>query len=322
MDECRRSKLWWFWVVGCATLAWTSGAPIDSSDGCVTYNIQEYHVHGRDGDDIETRALQQPLKRPPTLGLDGAGGFVRREQLYREKTKWLRRIDELQSELIAAKMERLGHMDRSSDTPISRTSQRLHDQPENDVSKPDVLPAGKIKPDISRNVNPIPEDAAHRHGNPDNDNDLAAADVRRFMTDMSLSMKQVQKELKSVKSRNSRLQRTTKRLVGSQRKLHKEYLRSQERLQRLQAFQRSEMARIKWRLGNETNSCEGAVASLRRQVDCMNHPGDGSCTGGVDGRSGHRTGSYGSSSRRGASPPPGVTVRPTPSGTKTDDNDR
>ena len=320
MDECRRArcKLWWFWIVGCATLAWTSGAPIESSDGCVTYNIQAYHVHGVDGEDIETGALQQPLKRPPTLGLgSSAGRFVRREQLYREKTKWLRRIDELQSELIAAKMERLGHMDRISDTPISRTSQRLQDQPENDVSKPDVLPAGKIKPDISRNVDPIPEDAAH-HGNPDND--LASADVRRFMTDMSLSMKQVQKELKNVKSRNSRLQRTTKRLVGSQRKLHKEYLRSQERLQRLQAFQRSEMARIKWRLGNETNSCEGAVASLRRHVDCMNDPG--SCSGGVDGRSGHRTGSDGYSSRRGASPPPGVTVRPTPSGTKTDDNDR
>ena len=320
MDECRRSQLWRVWVVGCAMLAWTSGAPFDATgdtNGCVTYNIQEYHVHGMEGDDIETGALQQPLKRPPTLGLGStAGGFVRREQLYREKTKWLRRIDELQSELIAAKMERLGHMDRSSDTPITRTSQRLQDQPENDVSKPDVVAAGKIKPDISRNVDPIPEDAAH-HGNPDND--LAAADVRRFMTDMSLSMKQVQKELKSFKSRNSRLQRTTKRLVGSQRKLHKEYLRSQERLQRLQAFQRSEMARIKWRLGNDTNSCEGAVASLRRQVDCMNDPGDGSCTGGVDGRSGHRTGSDGYSSRRGA---PGVTVRPTPSGTKTDDNDR
>ncbi|KAI0229671.1 hypothetical protein LSAT2_019937 [Lamellibrachia satsuma] len=322
---------WWrWWVVGCVALGLTSGATLattDDTDRCVTtYKIQEYHVHSGDtGVDVETGSLP-PLKRPPTLGLGGGGGVVRREQLYREKSKWLKRIDELQSELIAEKMKRLGQLDRMMESPVATEAssrQRLQDRPTNDVSKQDGPAPGKVKPVTPCPVVPRPERT------PQGNNAAEDVDVRRFMTDIRLTMQQVQKELRNVKSKNTRLHRTYKRLAGSHRQLHKEYLRSQERLKRLQAFQRTEMAKIMWQIGNETNRCDGAVAALRRQVVCLDDLSAGSCTGAADGRTDKRTGSGRSTTadnRPGdvvaMSHPPSVTVRPPPGGRKTDETER
>ena len=302
-------------VVGLATLGLASGAALEvagDEDRCVTtYNIQEYHVHvANNGEVGPTTGGVTSLKRPPTLAVGGAGGFVRREQLYREKSKWLRRIDQLQSELIAEKMKRLGQMDRISvATPSGGTQsspQRLRDQPANDVSKQDRLAPGKIKPETTAEPRTVPPEV----------------DVMRFMTDIRLTMRQVLRELKAVKSKNTRLYRTYKRLAGSHRQLHKEYLRSQERLQRLQAFHRSEIARIRWQVGNGTDKCEGAVAALRRQVACISDPADRGCTRTADRGSAPTPADSPRSDGNASAAGPAVTVRPTPSDGKTDSTER
>ena len=317
----RGSEPWWRWmwvVVGLATLGLASGATLEAAsdeDRCVTtYNIQEYHVHvAKNGEEDQTTGGVTSLKKPPTLAVGvggGVGGFVRREQLYREKSKWLRRIDKLQSQLIAEKMKRLGQMDRISvATPSGGTQsspQRLRDQPANDVSKQDRLAPGKIKPETTAESRTVPPEV----------------DVMRFMTDIRLTMRQVLRELNGVKSKNTRLYRTYKRLAGSHRQMHKEYLRSQERLQSLQAFHRTEIARIREQVGNGTDKCEGAVAALRRQVACISDPGDRSCTKIADGGSVPSPAVSPRPDGNASAAAPGVTVRPTPSGRTTDSTER
>lgn len=262
----------------CLAVAATS---VSDGDKCpTTYYIHEYNVHtGRAADATATK--QTTLKSPPRLA---GGEMVSRENLYRERQRWQRRVHHLQTQLVAEKTKRLEQLDRFLEIRGSETG--------SGAGNSTAIGDRRRKPQANQRENTLYKEDAKVILNKDTTSDqtrrrhqFGSADERdgggdvgtinalevelllnTFTENFSKSLRKLTNELSSVRRKYLHVYRTNKRLALDYHRLRQDAGNSKGQMARLQLFQESELQRLKWRLGNETETCRNATASVEERV--------------------------------------------------------
>ncbi|KAK2191434.1 hypothetical protein NP493_53g13011 [Ridgeia piscesae] len=248
-----------------------------NSDKCpTTYYIHEYNVHTGRATDAAGLSTQTPLKSAPRLA---GGEFVSRDHMYRERQRWQRRVHHLQTQLVAEKTKRLEQLDRFLEVRGRETEAGPGDTATNST------PVGerRQKPQADRRENALYKEDAKviLNKGTTQGRDQFGEDERRngainalevelllntFTENFTKSLRKLTSELSSVRRKYLHVYRTNKRLSLDYQRLRQEVGLSKGQMSRLQLFQESEIQRLKWRLGNETERCRNATASVEERV--------------------------------------------------------
>ena len=235
----------------------------------ITYYIHEYNVNpGRASG--STATTEKPLISPPVLA---GGEFVSRDHLYKERQRWQRRLHHLQTHLVAEKTKRLEQLDRFLEVRSQETASSSNAT--SDSQKPQADRGGNTlhKEDVKAILNKA--DRTTRTEQFSSDERAAATTINALQIELLLgtfkenftkSLAKLTSELGSVRRKYLHVYRANKRLSLDYHRLRQDVGMSKGQMGRLQLFQQSEIQRLKWRLGNETEMCRNATASMEERV--------------------------------------------------------
>ena len=279
-----------------------------------TYNIREYHVHA--GRAWQAAADGTRSAGVPLLGSAlAAGVFISKNRLYDERNKWMKRLEELQSQLVEEKRKRLAQLDEL----IARAGGRngATEGAESDggngtgrggAGVSDVQGDGvpwQPPPAAGRSENTVEKvDAKVDHRKtakskpPGGDNKgrpvarlrgrLLA--VTRRLKVMSGGMSRLRKDVRDVRQRGRHVEKLCKDLSVSYEHLRSDYVHAQGRNRQLRTFHANELRRIDALAANETLRRRAEVTSLLRRVESLEsaarNGGSGGGRGAADGGEG------------------------------------
>ena len=255
----------------CILLAGIAGGVTAKTQKCpITYYIHEYNVNPG-GPSESTVTTEKPLISPPALS---GGEFVSRDHLYKERQRWQRKLHHLQTHLVAEKTKRLEQLDRflevrsretaSNDTVDSRQKPQAN-RGANTLHKEDA------KATLNKAVRPGRTARTDQFSS----DERAATTINAMQVELLLntfkenftkSLGKLTSELGSVRRKYLHVYRANKRLSLDYHRLRQDVGMSKGQMWRLQVSQHSEIQRLKWRIGNETESCRNATASMEERV--------------------------------------------------------